>query len=139
MRYSTRFYQKYNFWRKLFSNFCNRPVTKCHDNAVLRLEFCKIVLKQFWAAISVSFRSFSSPEVHTHLLKVYLKFSLIYSTADWSENNYLNGPKPKEKISPMTSCIYEGYLKRVLMLFAFELDMFSSFKARLHSNRNALP
>jgi hypothetical protein len=49
-----------------------------------------------------------------------------------------NGPKPSENMSPMTSCMYEGYLNLVV----FDDDEFSDEdedEERDTSSRKALP
>ncbi len=47
-----------------------------------------------------------------------------------------NGPKPSENMSPMTSCMYEGYLN--LVVFDDD-DEFSDDEERDTSSRKALP
>ena len=58
----------------------------------LQLFLANIVSKHLVAVSSLNFKSFSRPDVHIHR----------------------KGPKPSENMSPMTSCMYEGYLNLVV-------------------------
>ena len=80
----------------------------------LQLFLANIVSKHLVAVSSLNFKSFSRPDVHIHR----------------------KGPKPSENMSPMTSCMYEGYLN--LVVFDDD-DEFSDEDERDTSSRKALP
>ena len=91
----------------------------CENNKrSLQLFLANIVSKHLVAVSSLSFKSFSRPDVHIHR----------------------KGPKPSENMSPITSCMYEGYLNLVV----FDDDEFSDDdvegdEERDTSSRKALP